>query len=500
MFVIPRWVSVGLGMLLAAVTLAQAPAPAPTPTPVPGSMEERIQRLEKLLAETRAELAALKAAAAGSPADARLAEIERKIDILAQEIEAIKMADAAQGTAAPAPTTQATGTGEGPAVSIAPPTGTAQDAGQRYGLGLSAAKVYGLKRGVSIGGYGEVLYQNFASKSQHGEPSGAQDQITDLRAVVYLGYKFDDHFVLNTELEYENAVVASDKGGEAEVEFAYIDYMHSRPFNARAGLVLIPMGLINEQHEPTAFLGARRNDVEDVIIPSTWRELGWGLYGEAGPFAYRGYMVNGLNAEGYDAEEGIREGRQEGSEALAENWAFTGRLDYVGAPGLLVGASVFTGNSGQGRFTPSGEKVHGATTVVDAHVDWRWRGLWLRGLYAHTWISEADLINQLNGFVGDASVGSRQEGWYVQGGYDVLSLMARARASLVPFVRYEEYDTQKAVPFGYERNPENDRQELTLGLVFKPIDRLAFKADWQQRHNAAGTGVNQWNLALGYIF
>jgi hypothetical protein len=88
----------------------------------------------------------------------------------------------------------------------------------------------------------------------------------------------------------------------------------------------------------------------------------------------------------------------------------------------------------------------------------------------------------------------------VQGGYDVLSLMARARASLVPFVRYEEYDTQKAVPFGYERNPENDRQELTLGLVFKPIDRLAFKADWQQRHNAAGTGVNQWNLALGYIF
>ncbi len=377
---------------------------------------------------------------------------------------------------------------------------TAQDAGRRYGLGLSAAKVYGIQRGVSIGGYGEVLYQNFASKNQSGEPSGAQDQITDLRAVVYLGYKFDDHFVLNTEFEYENAVVASDKGGEAEVEFAYIDYMHSRPFNGRAGLVLIPMGLINEQHEPTAFLGARRTDVEDVIIPSTWRELGWGLYGDGGPFAYRAYMVNGLNAAGYDAAEGIREGRQEGSEALAENWAFTGRLDYVGMPGLLVGASIFTGNSGQGRFTPSGQKVHGATTVVDAHLDWRWRGLWLRGLYAHTWISEADLINQLNGLEGDASIGSRQEGWYVQGGYDVLSLMAGARASLIPFVRYEEYDTQRQVPAGYARNPENDRQELTLGLVFKPIDRLAFKADWQQRHDAAGTGVNQWNLALGYIF
>jgi len=501
----PRGLFVCAWLLIAAAAAGTAQTAPPTPTPAPpsGSVDERIQRLERLLAETRAEVAALKAASAGSSSDAaKLAEIERRIDILAQEIEAMKIGEAAQGTTtgATAAAPAAVSASGAASVSIAPPAGTAQDAGQRYGLGLSAAKVYGIQRGVSIGGYGEVLYQNFASKNQNGEPSGSEDQITDLRAVVYLGYKFDDHFVLNTELEYENAVVASDKGGEAEVEFAYIDYMHSRPFNARAGLVLIPMGLINEQHEPTAFLGARRNDVEDVIIPSTWRELGWGLYGEAGPFSYRGYMVNGLNAAGYDAEEGIREGRQEGSEALAENWAFTGRLDFVCVPGLLVGASVFTGNSGQGHFTPSGQKVHGATTVADAHLDWRWRGLWLRGLYAHTWISEANLINQMNGLEGDESIGSRQEGWYVQGGYDVLSLMSGARASLIPFVRYEEYDTQKEVPVGYARNPENDRQELTLGLMFKPIDRLAFKADWQQRHNAAGTGVNQWNLALGYIF
>jgi hypothetical protein len=174
-------------------------------------------------------------------------------------------------------------------------------------------------------GYGEALYQNFAGKDQSGAPSGKDDQVTLLRAVVYLGYKFDDHFLLNTELEYENAVVASDKNGEAEVEFAYIDYRHSRAFNARAGLVLIPMGLVNPLHEPTSFLGALRPDVEDRIIPSTWREIGLGVYGEAGPVTYYGYLVNGLNAQGYTAE-GIREGRQEGSEALARNWAFTARL------------------------------------------------------------------------------------------------------------------------------------------------------------------------------
>src|SRR5262249_19092958 len=200
---------------------------------------------------------------------------------------------------------------------------------------------------------------------------------------------FDKHFVLNTEIEYENAVIASDRGGEAEVEFAYLDYMHSRPFNARAGLVLIPMGLVNELHEPTTFLGARRPDVEEFILPTTWRELGFGFYGSAGPLTYRGYMVNGLNAEGYSADEGIREGRQEGSEALAKTWAFTGRVDFTAVPGLLVGASIFTGNAGQGHETPSGTLIHAPTTVVDAHADWQWRGLWLRALYAHTSVGDA---------------------------------------------------------------------------------------------------------------
>src|SRR4029453_8116241 len=180
-----------------------------------------------------------------------------------------------------------------------------------------------------------------------------------------------------------NAVVASDKGGEAEVEFAYIDYMNSPVFNARSGLVLIPSGLVNQLHEPTAFLGARRPDVEDLIIPTTWRELGAGAYGTVGPVSYQVYGVNGLNAAGYTADEGIREGRQEGSEALAKSWAFAGRADFIGVPGLLVGAWVFSGDAGQGQLPPSGLKVSALTTVFDVHADWRWRGLWLRGLYAH---------------------------------------------------------------------------------------------------------------------
>ena len=468
-----RALAAALIALLCLPSAAEPQASASPPPAAPLSVEERLKRLEKLLEETRAELAALKAAPSDAATQARLAELDRKIEILTREIEKMKLGEAAAASPSESPAS--------------------------YGVGPAAAKVYG-KDGLSIGGYGEALYQNFAASDESGAPSGTEDNVTLLRAVLYVGYKFDAHFVLNTEIEYENAVVASDKGGEAEVEFAYVDYMRSRALNARAGLVLIPMGLVNELHEPTSFLGARRPDVEDLILPTTWRELGFGLYGSAGPLTYRAYGVNGLNAAGYDAEEGIREGRQEGSEALARNWAFTGRLDFTAVPGLLLGGSVFSGNAGQGLLAPSGRAIGALTTVFDLHADWRWRGLWLRGLYAHTSVGDAALINQAKGFEGDESIGSRQEGWYLQAGYDLLTLKAGSRSTLWAFARYEEYDTQKSVPAGYERNPANDARQLTAGISFLPIDRLVLKADWQQRRNRARAGVDQWNIALGYIF
>jgi hypothetical protein len=455
----------GLVMVLAFFSSAALQADEPALT-----LEQRIDRLEKLLAETRAELAAAKATPAAD--SARIAEIERQIEVLAREIEQLKIGEAA-----------------------APPA-AAKD--QHWGVGPAASRVYG-KKGVSIGGYGEFLYDNFAGLRQDGEPSGQKSHADLLRAVIYFGYKFDDHWLVNTELEAEHAVTASDKGGEVEIEFAYLDYLFSKPVKARAGLMLIPMGLINELHEPPAFLGVLRPDVEQRLIPTTWREIGAGFYGDSGRFSYRLYAVNSLNSEGYTAE-GIQEGSGEGSEALAQDWAATGRLDWTPVEGAVVGASFFTGNSGQGRLTPSGASFAGRTTLFDVHADWRWRGVWLRGLYVHTTISDAAAINEANGFTGDQSVGSRQWGWYVQGGFDLFSLKAGSRLSLVPFLRYERLDTQASVPAGYERNGENDETILTVGAVFKPIDQIAIKLDWQKRTNAARTGVNQWNVGLGYLF
>jgi hypothetical protein len=404
----------------------------------------------------------------------RLRELEQKLDVLTKEIEGLRLGETgpAEKSAAPAPT---------------------------LGLGPAASKVYE-KKGVSIGGYGEILYQNFSGSLQDGTPSNLTPTIDVSRAVLYFGYKFDAHFVFNSEVEYEHAVTANDKEGETEVEFAYLDWLSgNRAFNARAGLMLIPVGLINQLHEPPVFLGARRPDVETVILPSTWREIGFGAWGDAGPFSYRLYLVNGLNAARY-AADGLGEGSQEGSLALARSFALTGRLDYTGLPGVVLGASFFTGNAGQGQVTPSGEALAARTTFVDLRLDAKWRGASFRALWAQSTVGDAAAINQINNFEGDESVGKRQTGWYAETGFDVLSLVPRSRMSLIPFARYEAWDTQASVPDGYSRNPENDVTQWTAGVVFKPIPQVVLKFDGQWRKNAAGTGVNQLNVALGYEF
>ncbi|MEO8587528.1 MAG: hypothetical protein ABI584_15285 [Acidobacteriota bacterium] len=421
---------------------------------------------------------------ADSAAERRLKDLEQKLDVLTKEIEAMRLGEAP--SAAPAPTP-----GAAPALAL--------DSASHYGLGPAASRVY-TRKGVSIGGYGEVLYQGFAASKEDGSPSGLTNTIDLSRAVFYFGYKFDDHFVFNSEVEYEHAVAASDKGGEVEIEFAYVDWLSpSKTFRARAGLLLVPMGFLNELHEPPTFFGARRNDVETLILPSTWRELGFGGFGEAGPLAYRLFLVNGLDSGGYSAE-GIREGRQEGSLAKAYDFALTGRLDFVGVNGLLAGASFFTGCSGQGRTTAFGETVCGRTTVWDLHADFRWRGLSLRALVAGSTIGDTAELNEQNGFSGEESVGSRQRGWYAEAGFDVLTLVSGTKLSLTPFARYEAWDTQASVPDGYSRNPESDATQWTAGVVFKPIPQVVVKIDGQWRKNAEKTGVNQLNVALGYEF
>jgi hypothetical protein len=416
-----------------------------------GQTTDRVEQLEREVNELKAQIASLKG---GATDDSRIAELERKLEVLAGEIEKMRIGEAAEATET------------------------------QNGFGPAASKVYHAERGLSIGGYGEVLYQNF--------DSAQSSEIDLLRAVLYFGYKFDDKWLFNSEVEYEHG------GEEVEVEFAYIDYLWRPQASFRAGRLLLPMGFINELHEPTVYLGARRPDIERVIIPATWRENGFGLFGQAGPFTYRTYVLAGLDATGFSAE-GLREGRQEGIESKADDIAWVGRLDYTGAPGLLVGGSAYVGDSGQDLRSAGGRRLAVGTKLFEGHLEWRWRGLEFRALGVQAKVDDVAALDAALDLTGDASVGEKLQGYYVQLGYDVLAGRGGEK-SLTPFARWESYDTQKEVPAGFLRNPASDVDSLTLGLAFKPIEHIVLKADYQDYDNAAGTGVDQVNVSLGYIF
>jgi len=456
--------------------------------------EKKIHALEQRLAELEKALAALSKDA--SPAGVE--ELRRRIDLLAAELEKLRIGSAAS---------------DKPLESV-------------YGLGPAASRVYNVPHGVSIGGYGEMLYQNFSADDESGNPSGETDTLDFLRGVLYFGYKFNDRIVFNSEIEYEHG--STELNGSVSLEFAYLDFLLSDHANVRAGMVLVPAGFINELHEPPVYLGARRPEVERRILPTTWRENGVGVFGEAGPFTYRAYVMAGLDSSGFDAEKALREGRQGGSESLAEDLAVTARVDFTGVPGLIVGGFVFHGSSSQGRRAPAGFSVDpngqaitpptdpfdGSVTVFDLHAEYKARGWNFRALYAGGRIGDAKQINDANGLDGEDSVGDEFYGWYAQAGYDVLSARGkRSDRSLVPYVRYERMNTQDGVPTAspqavaqnqpaaaFAADPANDLTIWTLGAVFKPIENVAIKADYAWVSNEAETGVDQLSISLGYLF
>jgi hypothetical protein len=430
------------------------------------SPEERADRLEREIEQLRTMIAEIQEE---SGEDDRLSEIERQLGILAEEVENLKIGEEI-------------------------PVATSSD--PIPGLAPAAAKVYRKDQGLSIGGYGEGLLEIFDDTRDDGSASGKTNTFDLLRAIVYFGYKFTDRFVFNSEIEFEHSTTS--ESGSASVEFAYLDYLYRPGFNVRGGLLLVPMGFVNEVHEPTTFLGARRPETEARIIPSTWRENGVGVHGSLGGFTYRTYLLNGLDASGFSAA-GLRGGRQKGSKAKIDDAAWVGRADWIGTPGLMAGFSAYFGDSGQDLTAPDGSGVDVPTRIWEAHVEWRIKGLELRGLYANSNLEDVAALNEALGLVGGASVGEEMEGAYLQAGWDLLA-RRQGRQSLTPYLRWERVNTQKKVPNGWEKDGAADTEIFTLGLAYQPIEQLIIKIDWQDIDNAAGSGVDQFNVAFGYIF
>ncbi len=363
------------------------------------------------------------------------------------------------------------------------------------GLGPAASKVYKRESGLSIGGYGEVLLRTF-----HGQGDDDQNDVFDaLRAVLYVGYKFNDKWVFNSELEFEHA--GTGGGGSVSTEFLTIDYLHRDELNFRAGVLLLPMGFVNEIHEPNFFYGAQRPEVERRIMPSTWRENGAGIFGTiADRVSYRFYVVNGLDGAGFDSS-GLRGGRQKASRALSDDFAFVGRVDVDVTDGLLVGGSVYAGQSGQeqradtGAF--AGELLPDLMThIYEIHAQYKGYGFSFRGLWSEAFVDEAGAHNRILG----SGLASRMQGWYVEGGYDILPLFCETKATLEPFFRFEQWDTQHETPDGVIRDNTQDVNLYVAGLHFRPIPQVVFKVDYRHFDQRGGSRAHEAQALVGYVF
>uniref|UniRef100_UPI0026134823 DUF3373 domain-containing protein n=1 Tax=Sulfurihydrogenibium sp. TaxID=2053621 RepID=UPI0026134823 len=211
-----------------------------------------------------------------------------------------------------------------------------------YGLGPAASKAYFNPKGLSIGGYGELTFVHNDVNAR-----GGAKNIADVeRFILYIGYSFSEKIKFNSELELEHASTFGSHGtggGYFKAEFAALDFLLNEKFNIRSGLVLMPVGIINEVHEPPTFPSAQRPFFERRILMSTWEEMGIGAYGKVGPLEYKAYLINGLMLKGggdYSSVEPLKNVRQRGARAVADRFGFTGRVDYNLPNNLKIGASL----------------------------------------------------------------------------------------------------------------------------------------------------------------
>lgn len=343
----------------------------------------------------------------------------------------------------------------------------------------------GAGRRIPIGAYGET----------HLVFQGDDTKLTLRRIVLFFGHRFNDWASVYSELEVENI-------SDFEIEQSYLELRPFRrfPIGFRAGLVLMPIGIINVFHEPPTFNGVDRPTVDQLIIPSTWRELGAGFFGRiVDGLHFQLYLVDGPNGAKFTPGAAIGPGLNRGFTVNTENIAVVGRLDYTGVLGLDIGASAYyaTANDRASLLNDA------AVTLLEADARFERAGFKLRAEYARVFIKGAATITELlrRTDPGKAALGSAAQGFYAEGSYNVLRLMQQRSQALYPFVRYEYVDTRAALPDVPNPLFTPASQYVTAGLTYLPIPQIAFKFDYRRR--VAGDDLqapDRYSLGFGFMY
>ena len=371
----------------------------------------------------------------------------------------------------------------------------------------TAEKLINTTGNLTIGGYGEVHYNQILS-----DETRYNAQLDVHRIVMFLGYNFSSRTQFISEIEFEHAK-------ELWVEQAYIQHKLNKYINFQAGLMLVPMGIINQYHEPVTFNGVERPLIDSKIVPTTWREIGIGFNGNYlplslkyqlmlvnGPVSYDG--TNGLMSGG----KGIREGRQKGANAFMSSPNFAGRVEYFGLNGLNLGLSGYIGNSQSKLYhkmsnTDDALKLKADSSVVGIGmlgIDARYqKGGWqARVQLYYSQLSNTEQYNQFtqkNNVLND--LGSSMYGYYAEVGYNVLHGLESTTMELLPFVRFQEYDTHMTVASGIQKKDLYNEHVITTGLTLRLNRGVVIKTDIDlAKTKAAPAYTTTLNAGVGVMF
>ena len=325
--------------------------------------------------------------------------------------------------------------------------------------------------GITLGGYGELHYNGLSGSG------GASDkrELDFHRFVLMVGKEFNERTRFVSELELEHALSGDGKSGEVELEQAYVDFDLTDRHTARAGVFLLPVGLLNDTHEPTRFYGVERNSVEKNIIPTTWWEGGVGLHGQLSEtLDYAAYLHSGLATSAAD-QYAVRSGRQKVAKANASDPAATFALNYR-VPGATVGGSL---NVQTDVTQGEGGEEAASAVMGEIHVDLQRGPLGLRALYAQ-WNLEGD---------GPESFGAdHQFGWYIEPSYKITD-------TLGVFARYNQWNNLAG-----SSGANGEKEQVDVGVNWWPHEQVVLKMDYQWQNNENGRDQDGINLGVGYDF
>jgi hypothetical protein len=415
-----------------------------------------------------------------------------------------------------------------------------------FGLLCAGVNVVAQKSALAIGGYGEAVaqrmfysdnverykYPNINKDATHGR--------FDLPHVVfYLSYDFGHGWKVSTEVEFEHGGAGStveieneetgeyetevEKGGEVALEQFWIEKTFSPAFNLRMGHIIVPVGLTNQYHMPTEFFSVLRPEEEASILPCTWHETGFSLWGRTPAWRYEAQFLAGLDAERFNDANWIQGGSGSPYEfTIANRYAGAFRIDNYSVEGLRIGLSGYFGFSASNSlkaeryvYTVAGngataekERVNGAVSIgsLDAVYDNRQILACANVLYGH--LDDSYTISQVNRRLPSASpsprtnVGSDVLSWYVEVGYDVLSFFPGRKYKadkLYIYGHYGYYDSMYKTAVSIADKAWCEKKILRLGLNYFPIKDVVVKAEYALRQFKAPYN-NEPTLLLGVAY